>query len=329
MNNLRSTVATKILANIPPRVKPIDYLMETLNISRESVYRRIRGDISFTLEEISKLSIDLGFSIDDLIMEDMPARVFFDLHIDAAQNPSDIFLTIMQQHFKGIYDQSYVKDVDSTVILNHLMPGFVIPFNHLFKFAYYRWMHQHQESSLNYYYSDVSLPEKLIGLQQKAIESLRKLQHSSFIFDADIFINLFREIRYYYKRRLLSENEFTLLKNDLLGYVNMVENIAQTGHYGSGTKFQLYLSMLNIESTSRYIKYDGRSKSQFFVNSIEPVTISNPNICAIHKKWLDSMRKYATLITQSNEILQVRYFNKQRAQIEEMSDIHAGMSIEV
>jgi len=329
MENLRSTIATKILATIPSRVKPIDYLMETLDISRESVYRRIRGDISFTLEEIAALSVSLGFSIDDLIMKDIPSRVFFDLNVVSTQDPSDIFVTIIQQYFRSIYEIPFVKDIESVVILNHIPPGFIVTFNHLFKFAYYRWMHQHQESSLKYFYSDVTIPEQLMNLQQKSVENMKKVQNNTFIFDANVFYNLIREIRYYHKRKLINEDEFLLLKEDLSGLINMVENIAQTGSNGHGTKYNFYLSMFNIESSSRYIRYDGHTKSQFFVNALEPVTITNPNICMIHKKWLDSMRKYATLITQSNEILQVRYFNKQRAYLEEMAEIQNGITIDV
>jgi len=321
MENLKSTIATKILATIPSRVKPIDYLMDTLDISRESVYRRIRGDISFTLEEIAILSINLGFSIDDLIMKDMPSRVFFDLNVNSTHDPSDIFITILQQYFRGIHDIPFAKEIESVVILNHIPPAFITNFNHLFKFTYYRWMHQHQEASLKYFYSDAHLPEKLIGMQQKPLENLKRIHSNTFIFDSNVFLNLIREVQYYHKRRLINEDELFLIKDDLLGLVNMVENIAQTGSYGSCPKINFYLSMFNIESSNRYIRYDEHTKSQFFVNALEPVTIVNPNICAIHKKWLDSMRKYATLITQSNEILQVRYFNKQRAYIEEISEL--------
>ena len=320
MDNLRNIITTKILSNIPPRVKPIDYLMETLDISRESVYRRIRGDISFTLEEIAKLSIELGFSIDELIMKDMPSRVFFNLHTTSMQNPSDIYIAIYQRYFNETFNINCIKDIESIMVVNQIPPEFIIFFNHLFKFSYYRWMHQNQESSLKYFYSDVVLPERLVSLQHKAIESLKKIRNNTLIIDSDIFLNLIMEIQYYYKRRLINESELFSLVNDLSGLIDMLENIAQTGSYGSDSKYNFYLSSLNIDSCSRYIKYDDQMKSVFFMNSIEPVIIINSNLCTMHKKWLDSMRKYTTLITQSNEILQVKYFNKQRATIEEISD---------
>jgi len=321
MDNLRNTIATKILSTIPPRVKPIDYLMEALDISRESVYRRIRGDISFTLEEIVKLSIDLGFSIDELILNNMQSRVFFDLNSNGIQDASEIFVNTFQQYFQSMIDlPSTGKKTESITALNHPPFGFIVFFEHLFKFSYFRWMHQHQESSLNYFYSDVTLPEKLIYQQHITIENMKKVRNETVIFDPNIFLNLIREIQYYYRRKLINENDFSLIKNDLSGMVDMMEQISQTGFYSSEIRCNLYLSSLNIESNSKYIKSDDQVKSFFFTNLMEPITIINPYLCASHKKWLDSIRKYATLITQSNEILQIRYFNKQRAFINDIED---------
>jgi len=327
MDNLRSIIANKILSSIPPRAKSIEYLMETLEISRESVYRRIRGDISFSLDEITKLASELGFSLDELIIKDMNSRIFFDLHVKSTQKPSDVFTTIYKKYFHNIFDNTYTKDIESIMILNHISPEFIIPYNNLLKFSYYRWMHQNQESSLKYFFSDVILPDQLIILQRKASEYLKMIKNNNFIIDSNVFLNLIMEIQYYYKRKLITDNELFQIKNDLLGLVNMVESITQTGNYCSDAKYNFYLSSFNIESSSRYIKYDGHVKSIFFLNSIEPIIILNEDVCVMHKKWIDSMRKYSTLITQSNEILQVRYFNKQRSYIEKIGEHSSIVSL--
>jgi len=320
MDKTKNSIASKILSNIPLHVKPIDYLMESLNISRESVYRRMRGDISFTFEEMAKLSVDLGFSIDEMIAQDMPAHIFFDSFIAGVQDPSDGFIIKFQQYFRNIIDLLPAKEFESTMIANHVPLEFMVLFDNLFKFAYYRWMHQFQKISLKYCYSDVILPEQLICLQHNVIENLKKVNNHTFIFDSNIFLNLIREIQYYYKRRLINEDDFLRIKGDLVGLIDMMENIAQTGLYISKARFNFYLSSLNIESNSRFTEFDNQVQSQFFIESVEPITISNKELCTIHKKWIDSMRKYSTLISLSNEILQVRYFNKQRTYIEEITE---------
>jgi len=320
MSKVKNTTAAKILSYIPSRVKSIDYLMETLNISRESVYRRIRGDISFTFDEIAKLSVELGFSVDELIMQDAPSHIFFDLHVSKSQDPSEAYITQFHRYFQNILDLPDAKGIESTMITNIIPLEFIVLFNNLFKFAYYRKMHQFQESSLKYFYSNVALPEDLLYLQHISVERLKRAHNFTYIIDSNIFLNLIREIQYYYKRRLINDSEFDRFREELTGLIDMMESVAQTGFCNSNAKSAFYLSSLNIESGSRYAEINGTAQSQFFIDAIEPLTISNPNVCAIHKKWLDSMRKYSTLISMSNEILQVKYFNKQRSYIEELSE---------
>jgi hypothetical protein len=322
MDNLRNDITTKILGKIPARIKPIDYLVETLNISRESVYRRIRGDISFTLEEIVKLSIELGFSIDELARKNQNTRAFFDIQISSDQNPSEIFISMFRQYFHHSFELTQAKSIESIMALNHIPLEFIVFFDNLFKFSYYRWMHQSIEFSLNYCYSNVVLPQELISMQQKVIENSKKIRSNTFIFDPNIFKNFISEIQYYHKRKLISNDEFLQCKEELFNMIDLMESIAQTGFYTSNAKFNFYLSSINIESNNRYTKYDDQVQSQFFIHSMESLIIDNSNICALHKKRLDSLRKYATFITQSNEILQVKYFNKQRSYIDKIEEHH-------
>jgi hypothetical protein len=61
LRNRKDALTTKILDSIPKNIKPIEYLIKILDISKESAYRRLRGEIPFTFEEMSKLSLDLDF----------------------------------------------------------------------------------------------------------------------------------------------------------------------------------------------------------------------------------------------------------------------------
>ena len=318
MDSLRNVITNTIVQKIPPNTNIIGYIMNLLNISRESVYRRIRGNISFSLEELAKLSIDLDFSLDEVLKKEMNSRIFFDFNLRSDNDPSDIFIKIHKNYFKVLFEASNAAEFESIMILNHISPEFVIFFNHLFKFSYYRWMHQNQETSLKYFYSDVTMPNSLLSLQKEAGEIFKKLRKNTYIIDSNVFLNMVREIQYCYNRRLINESEFFLIKNDLLGLVNMIESIVQTGFYGSNAKYNFYLSSLNVESNSRYIRYNDQITTIFFINSIKQVIITNTNMSTVHKKWLDSMLKYSTLFSQSNEILQVKYFNTQRSYIDDL-----------
>ena len=63
----REIVINKILAQIPPSMKPVDYISDILDIGKESAYRRLRGEMSFTLDEVIKLSVELRVSLDEIV----------------------------------------------------------------------------------------------------------------------------------------------------------------------------------------------------------------------------------------------------------------------
>jgi hypothetical protein len=56
------------------------------------------------------------------------------------------------------------------------------------------------------------------------------------------------------------------------------------------------------------------------MHSTSPVLIRNQEICQKNKKWLESMKKTAVLITQSNETRQLEFITKQHDYIETITN---------
>ena len=52
--------------HLPGHISLVDELADTLEVSNDSAYRRIRGETSLTFDEIAILSIKYGVSIDNL-----------------------------------------------------------------------------------------------------------------------------------------------------------------------------------------------------------------------------------------------------------------------
>ncbi|MDR3220238.1 MAG: hypothetical protein LBU22_14910 [Dysgonamonadaceae bacterium] len=321
MTNFRKIIVEKLLEKIPPHIKPINYLMEVLDISKESMYRRLRGDISFTLEEMTKLSVELKFSLDELVRTGKEGHTFFNLSSMSFENPSDAFHTMLHMHYQCLENIINGENPESFITVNNIQPIFTVHFDQLFRFLYYRWMHQSQEASLKYHYSDIEVPKETAFLQQQLKGISRKIKNATFIFNANIFENLMQEIHYYYKRKLIDEETLQMLKKEMLDFVNLGEETARTGSLDPGTKINFYLSHFNIETNSYYHTYNNKSDSCFFLCSIEPVITSDSRICVKHRKKLSSLKKYSSLISQSNEILQARYFNQQRAYIENINNM--------
>lgn len=319
-NMLNNGLVTEILSRIPQDTKPIDYLMDALDLSKESAYRRMRSEIPFTFSEIVKLTQLLNFSVDEIIGREKNNRIFLDLHIDTFLKPEETFLAMVKEYHRWIDSVGKTKKMEILISLNRVSLLMLVKSDILFKFFYYKWMHQIHRTSFNYRFADIVIPPEILSVQQGIKESVSNLKNITIMLDRDVFLSIVREIQYYYNRGLISEEDVLILKEKLLKLLDFMGVTMQRGYNESGAKQLYFLSLLGIESNSGYTLYDGNEFSQYWIYSVNFVTVNNHEICALHRNWFESLRKTSVLITKSNEILQAEFLEKQRKSIENITN---------
>ncbi|MCL1938686.1 MAG: hypothetical protein FWF52_09865 [Candidatus Azobacteroides sp.] len=316
---LNELLAAKVAENIPQNIKTIDYLMEALEISRESAYRRMRGEIPFTFNEIATLSLNLGFTVDEIIGSHKKDRIFFDLKADSSSDPDKSFLAMIQDYYDYVDGISKFRDGEILVTLNRISVFLLIKFDTLFKFFYYKWIHQTYNIPIYSSFSEMTIPPEIIAMRQQLKLRSDALSNVSFILDRDLFLPTVREIQYYYNRRLLSNEDVQDMKEELIKLLYYIERTLQRGRNENGYEYYFYVSALNIETNTTYASFGDNYASKFWVYSLHAVVIKNQEICKMHKKWLESMKKSSVLVTQSNEMLQEEFIKRQEGHIKELA----------
>jgi len=316
---LNKKLVKKVLNQIPKNRKVVVYLVNLLKISRESAYRRIRGDIPFTVEELITLAVDLDFSIDALYDQEKQNHAFYDLTRN--ENNSNNFFVVMLKKYNELLEKiNSAKKVESIMAFSSFPPTFYTVFPHLFKFTYYKWLYQESEIFRNNPYSEVILPNEATLYQKKIQENMLRGSNMILILDMNIFLNLIKEIQYFYQRKLMTDEEMLSLKEDVIYMVEQYERMSQTGNLGTN-KIQLYLSSFCISSNTVCFNYDGNTEPLFWIFTLNPVIIQNAKFASMQIKWLNSLRRQSALITQSNEILQAEFFFRQREYIDKYLSI--------
>lgn len=319
-NNLNETALTRILNLIPENIKPVNFFMDVLDLGKESAYRRLRGEKALSFEEIYKLSLELGFSLDEVV-ENSKTNSFLFNHIGTyGQKPEENFLEFL--YYYEDYLNRLIKADNSEVIctMNHILNTMIVRYEHLFKFVYYRWMHQVKEVPFNFFYADVAIPTEVKELSARLDGLHRKLKKLTFIIDNNLHLNMIREMQYFYKRNLITEEELIMLKEEYLSYMDYTETIIKKGVDSNGTIFEIYLSTFSINATTTYSAWDNNEESSFWHYYGYPIFTRNKRITSRHKYWINSLKKYATVISQSNEFLQADFFNKQRSYVNHLTD---------
>lgn len=87
LNELISTMRERI----PQDMNLANTLADILCMGKEAVYRRLRGEVSFTIDEVALLSQKLGISIDQIVGSHVSNKVTFDLNLLHASNVDAIY----------------------------------------------------------------------------------------------------------------------------------------------------------------------------------------------------------------------------------------------
>jgi len=304
--------------SLPEGVRLIPYLMDLLNLGRESIYRRIRNEIPFTFEEIAMVSLSLNLSIDEIIGRDKVKRTSFDVNIYDSSDSMDIYTDFIE-HATDITKKVNSAQKSSAVLtVNYLPTQYMIGCDSLSKFFYYRWIYKTQQIPPNLPFSDFHIPQDILTLHKKYSNNIQKIKKTSIIMDSSVVMSIVKEINYYYRRKLLVYEELKPLRNELLYTIDKFESMAQKGVNDKGEEMIFYLSNLDIDTNSSYFEYDGNICTQFWLHTVDPITTHSKVICKNQKERINSLKRYCTLISQCNEIQQADFFNMQRVYIEKV-----------
>lgn len=316
-DRLKKILITKILENIPYNIKPVSYLADTLDLGRESIYRRLNGQIEFTLAEIVKLSTMLNFSLDEIHSDYDNQLVSFRFNNDRLSTPEKRFQNMLQVRYENIMKAVEAKENHVYMAVNKLIGIPSLRFPHLLKFTYYKWLHQFGQTSLHNYYNELVIPPEITSLAKKMVYYEGKL-NKTVILDEQAYHNTIKEIKYYKDRGLINDHDISLIKENLQELYEDIQPILQSGKSLAGTNWEVYLPSLSICSNSSYLKFDENELTLFWIHADTPIYTSDSKMCQMQKDWLDSLKRFSTLISQSNQKMQADFLNQQYKYLEEL-----------
>ena len=320
-DQLQKNLIAIIREKIPQGENIATYLADKLLLGRESVYRRLRGEIHFTFDEIATLSLALGFSVDNIIGTKKGENALFNIHMLQSSNCLDIYKNKMLEYGQMFQNMKDNPDSKAHVSINSLPYYFHINYENLSRFRIYKWLHQNQKIGVNNKFSGFKLPVDILETHKTFYQDIQKIPNVTIIMDNNIFWSAAKDIEYFYKRGLLSEEELEVLRAELFSIVDMLEELATKGFSRSGTKVSIYYSSVDLEASYLHFESEDWHFAQVRVFSISAIDSYDERLCSIQKKWIESLKKYSVLISGSGEIQRFEYLNKQRRYINKIPNL--------
>lgn len=82
--------------------------------------------------------------------------------------------------------------------------------------------------------------------------------------------------------------------------------------FESDNEVNIYISNINFEATYSYIEGTNVHLSMIRVYAINSITTQDIEMCKSLKEWIQSLKKFSTLISVSGEMQRIQFFQKQR-----------------
>lgn len=313
--NLNEQVVSVIKRSVPMGSNMINALMELLPIGREAIYRRLRGEVPFTFEEVAKVSLKMGFSLDAIVGIENQDRAVFDLNVLDIDNLNADYCNRVNGYIEFFRELRTQKNVRARFAFSTLPYSFYLPFDNLAKFRLYRWYYQVNKSQSSISFSEIIMSEEALQAHRDFIIESRSIQRAVYILDREIFNSIIKDINYFFKLNLITTEELELLKGELLELINELETLAISGVYKNGTKVALYLANVDLEASHSHFESEIVGVSHLRVLAINGLDSQSPRVSDVQKEWIDSLKRCSTLITQSGEVDRFAFFRKQRTAV--------------
>ncbi len=319
----------KIKESMPSHLSFVDDIAGLLHISNDSVYRRIRGEKSISLEEVQKLCAHYKISMDQFLNLQTDSFLFKGQVNDNTESSFDAWLTHVSQNFQ-LFNSFEKRHL--TVLMKDIPPfvHFQVPELALFKF--YFWM----KSILHYdSFKGVKFDMEDARLQQYLPASNRiiSLYHSvpmTEIWNVESVNSSIRQINFYHESGLIKDKATTFLLYDKLEQlVNHIELQAEYGlKFGIGSAppanasaYRLFVNELILGDNTYLAELNG-TRIIFLNHSVlYYVATSDERLTKSIVENLQNLERKSTMISTIGEKERAVFFNTIRKKIQHRKNL--------
>jgi hypothetical protein len=315
-DNLQSVLLEQVRKFLPSNISLADELADLLNISRDSAYRRIRGETVLSLDEAKKLYDRYGVSIDALFSHDSNMALFFHRAL-SLEYPLEQWLKSVS---KNLETMEHFNQQEKQMIF----AAKDIPVFHYFRlpemsaFKMFFWLKSiiKDPKYSQKLFDDNAISSELLATSKSVWKSYSHIPGIEIWTDEAVNDTL-KQIGYFYEcGYFAAKSQATLLCDQLLQIINMIREEAAEGKKSTGVDFQLYENEILIMDNTVLAKMGEKHSVYINYNSLNLLTTLQESFCARTEAYLDNLIKNSILISATAARERNKFFNKMSDRVE-------------
>jgi len=297
---------------IPQRGRLADVLAERLGIEKEAVYRRLRGSVPFSFEEVHTIATFLGFTLDSIGESISPLTRHMTVLMIEFLAPKEIDYEKLEKFTETI--DSLKEDPDSELgAIGSIIPSSLcVSYKYIYKFYLFKCLHQFGDAPKIKTYAETETSERLNRINRDFVEGTQNSPRTVYILDRRFIEYFVNDIRYFFDVRLITKNDVLLLKEDLHLLINDLERYAVGGCFDTGNTVDIFLANVHIDANYNYIDSTMYKMTMMRTFSFSDSYSFDEVVFQNMKNWLNFLKRTSTLISNGNVTERIRFFERQR-----------------
>ncbi|MBK5272918.1 MAG: hypothetical protein JJE22_18105 [Bacteroidia bacterium] len=317
---------------LPHHLSLVDEVSSLLEISNDSVYRRIRGDKPLTFEEVQKLCVHFSISLDSIFHLNTDTYIFSGKLVNSQNFHFEMYLKKMLADLEMIksFEKAEFYFISKDVPLFH---HFQIPELAAFKFFFFMKTILSYPGMSTEKFSVDKIPESLKTLGKKIADTYCQVS-STEIWNIGGIDTTLQQIDYYRDSHAFEKKEDIIHIYDCMSdIIDHIEKLAAAGkkyplflneNWG-GAHYTLYNNEVFLGDNTSLID-TGDFKIAYINHSvINYMTTRNIEFCNHIYQSLQNTMQRSLQISSTGEKERVRFFNQMHENINRRRDITKAM----
>jgi predicted DNA-binding protein YlxM (UPF0122 family) len=306
----------KLKKILPQNVSIVDEIAETLGISNDSVYRRIRGEKALTLDEVMLLCKKYKVTL-DIMSNKANGKVTF-AYKSIGNDPEDLdsYLKSVLEDFELLKGSEYVHlnfAAEDIPLFHHLEYKYITPF----KFFYWKKAVLNDPLLEGKRFDPELIKDSTKELASKIAQCYVAIA-STEVWNEDTINSTLSQIKYFWEAGLFySKDDALKVCEDLILMIDHLKSqtelgvkfsLAQGKPLSSNQTLDLYVSEVQIGNNSLFIQADKVKSSFLSFNNFNSLFTYNLEYCVENERWINNLIKKSNLISSVSEKQRYRFF---------------------
>lgn len=312
----------KIRESVPPSMSFVDELAETLELSTDSAYRRIRGETAFTFDEVVILCNRFKISFDSFLSSDSGSVTFQYGSLDSNKPSFEGYLRKILSDLQTIEKfekKEIIFAAEDVPIFHH----FRSPLLTAFKIFYWNRSILNSAELGEKKFDKKFIDKKLIDIAGEILDLYSAIP-SVEIWSDDTLNSTLKQIEFYWESGLFSSKEEALeICHEVEEMISRIKKQAEqsrkfVSEQSPSAEYGLYNCELMIGNNCILVTTGGRKTAYLSYHTFNTMTTAHASFCNDTDSWLKNLIRKSIPISGVAEKQRYQFFKKIEDRISEV-----------